>query len=80
MKIIYEAEVRRLLFIINRDGLEEAITFASRGLKTYRTCVLRPRRKYGDNSSHLSIAPYKKYAILSYLQYKDFLKNPSTYL
>ena len=39
MKIIYEAEVRRLLFIIDRDGLEEAIAFASRGLKAYRTCV-----------------------------------------
>lgn len=80
MKIIYEEEVRRIRFILKRDGMDEAIAFAKQGIISYRKGVLATRKKYGNKSSHLSIDPYKKYAIESYLQYRDFLKTPYDYV
>lgn len=80
MKIIYEREVQRILFIVSRDGIDAAIEFAKRGIKTYRTGVLHTKKRYNERASHLSVSPYKEYAILSYLQYKDFLKSPLSYL
>lgn len=81
MKVIYQAEVDRLNFIINRDGMEAAKEFAARGIKIYRDGVLRShkRKKFRNFSddykpSHLSVDPYRRFAIRSYLQYREFLK------
>lgn len=79
MKVIYQGEIDRLNFIITRDGLPTAIEFAKRGVKIYREGVLRSHKRKNFRNldyvpNHLSHMPMRKYAIMSYLQYKEFLK------
>lgn len=85
MKIIYPAEIQRIKFIIARDGIDYAIEFATRGIKIYRNGVLRSHKRLKTveekkKISHLSVDKMRVCAILSYLQYRDFLKNPRMYM
>ncbi len=80
MKVIYQGEIDRLNFITQRDGLVAAIEFAKRGIKIYREGVLRShkRKKFRNldyTPSHLSHMPMRSFAIVAYLQYKEFIKH-----
>ena len=74
---MYDIENDRLAFIEQRDGLVEAIAFAQRTLKTYRTCVLCSRKRGFSKPHHASIPEYRRTFIQSYLSFKSFLKEHS---
>lgn len=80
MKVIYQGEIDRLNFITQRDGLDAAIEFAKRGIKIYREGVLRSHKRKNFRNldytpSHLSHMPMRRFAIMAYLQYKEFIKH-----
>lgn len=79
MKIFSQNEINRILFLINRDGIDSAILFATQTIKQYRSGVLKTRKKYPHNWSHLSLPEYKQHAIVSYLQLKHFINNIEVY-
>lgn len=79
MKTFSQSEVQRIKFVINTHGMTEAIRFATTTEKVYRTSVLRSRKRGFDKPNHLSFSPFRERAILSYLQFRDFLKNPGEY-
>ena len=59
---MYGRETDRLLLIENREGKEASIEFAVRGIKIYRTCVLRNR------------TDFRRKMIESYLCYKKYIR------
>lgn len=79
MKHFSKSEISRILFTIERDGIDATILFAKQTIRQYRTGVLKTRKKNKDNWSHLSLPEFKKHAILSYLQLNHFLANVDSY-
>lgn len=79
MKTFSQNEINRILFVINRDGIDSAILFAKQTIRIYRSGVLRTRKKYPHGWSHLSLTEYKKHAIVSYMQLRHFINNIDCY-
>lgn len=63
---IVSRERNRVLFVLNRDGQDEALSFVRRGLKNYRKTVV--------DGGFASNKEYRAEYILSYLYYKRFLE------
>lgn len=79
MKIFSQNEINRILFLINRDGIDNAVLFAKQTIVQYRIGVLKTRKRYPNNWSHLSLPEYKRHAIVSYLQLKHFINDIEVY-
>lgn len=61
-----EAEQRRIAFVLERDGEDEALLWAIRSMKNYRRAVL--------NKKHFaSTRTYKKRYIAGYIELKRFV-------
>ena len=76
------SEKQRLDFIIERDGLDEAIAFAKRTVVIYRKCVLQSQKKLNATPKHLrkfekphytSFREYRRKFIQSYCEFKRFV-------
>jgi hypothetical protein len=70
-------EQDRIDFIIARDGLDGAIDFASRTIKSYRTAVLTSRKRGHKKPHHASLEMYRRSFIESYVVLKKFLQETS---
>lgn len=66
-------EKKRLAFVEQRDGAKEAVAFAKRTMQTYRTCVLRSRKRGFKNPHHASLPEYRRGFIESYLVFKKYV-------
>ena len=67
------SEKQRLDFIIERDGLAEAITFAKRTMVIYRKSVLISRKRGFDKPHHASFREYRRKFIQSYCEFMRFV-------
>lgn len=79
MKTFSQNEINRILFMINRDGIDATLLFANQTIKQYRTGIFKTRKKCPYNWSHLSLPEYKRHAIVSYMQLKHFINNINYY-
>jgi hypothetical protein len=78
------SEKQRLDFIIERDGLDEAIAFAKRTVVIYRKCVLQSQKKLNATPKHLrkfekphhaSFREFRRKFIQSYCDFKRFISD-----
>ena len=78
------SEKQRLDFIIERDGLDEAIAFAKRNVVIYRKCVLQSQKKLNATPKHLrkfekphhaSFREFRRKFIQSYCDFKRFISD-----
>lgn len=76
------SEKQRLDFIIERDGLAEAVAFAKRTMVIYRKCVLQSQKKLNATPKHLrkfdkphyaSFREFRRKFIQSYCDFKRFV-------
>ena len=67
------SEKQRLDFIIERDGLVEAVAFAKRTMVVYRKSVLISRKRGFDKPHHASFREYRRKFIQSYCEFKCFV-------
>ena len=70
-------EKQRLDFIIERDGLVEAVAFAKRTMVVYRKSVLISRKRGFDKPHHASFIEFRRNFIQSYCDFKRFIKDNS---
>lgn len=71
----YGAETGRMIFVLNRDGMDAAIAFARQGRATYRHCVLLSAKRGIEKPHHFSFREYRRVAVKSYLGFKKFLST-----
>lgn len=71
----YGVETERLQFIVERDGLVEAVHFAKTTLENYRKAILHSVKRGHRNPHHASIQDYRLKFIESYLGFKAFLRE-----
>ncbi|MCK5015564.1 MAG: hypothetical protein KAS32_00670 [Candidatus Peribacteraceae bacterium] len=62
----------RIMFMVNRDGLQEALEWGRRAMLNYRRAVLQ-NGKFGRKFCHASTREYKRSYIQSYLCLKNFV-------
>jgi hypothetical protein len=68
-------EKQRLDFIIERDGLVEAVAFAKRTMVVYRKSVLISRKRGFDKPHHASFIEFRRNFIQSYCDFKRFISD-----
>lgn len=68
-------ENKRILFIESRDGVEEAIMFAKRTIKIYRTAVLMSRKRGYSKPHHASTEQYRRTFYESYCSLKAYVAS-----
>lgn len=66
-------ETNRLNFVVNRDGLSNAVLFAKQSIQMYRTSVLLSRKRGYTNPHHASLPHYRRGFIESYCAFKRFV-------
>lgn len=71
------SEKQRLDFIIERDGLNEAVVFAKRTKVIYRKAVLMSRRRGYEKPHHASFREFRSKFIQSYCDFNRFIKDNS---
>ncbi len=69
------SEKQRLDFIIDRDGLAEAITFAKRTMVVYRQSVLKSQKRGFEKPHHASFREFRRKFIQSYCDFKRFISD-----
>lgn len=65
-------ELIRLAFVEERYGVGEAVAFAVRTARIYRTSLLRSRKRGYPNPHHASLPGYRKGCIESYVILKQY--------
>jgi len=74
MKTIYsETEKQRILFLLQRDGIEKTKNVVKRNKTIYKTAILQSRKRGYSNPHFASDPLYRRHFILSYLEMKRFL-------
>ncbi len=63
-------EQQRFEFLVARDGMEKALEFAERTMRSYRRAVLHSRKCGHTKPHHASLPEYRRKYILSYLYNK----------
>jgi len=69
------SEKQRLDFIIERDGLIEAVAFAKRTIVIYRKSVLMSRKRGFGRPHHASFREFRRNFIQSYCDFKRFISQ-----
>lgn len=72
---MYGVENERLNFVIQRDGMTEAIDYAKRTLKVYRTALFRSRKHGFSQPHHASIPEYRRLFVMSCLAFRKFIRE-----
>ena len=68
-------EKQRLDFIIERDGLVEAVAFAKRTMVVYRKSVLKSQKRGFEKPHHASFREFRRKFIQSYCDFKRFISD-----
>ena len=68
-------EKQRLDFIIERDGLVEAVAFAKRTMVVYRQSVLKSQKRGFEKPHHASFREFRRKFIQSYCDFKRFISD-----
>ena len=69
------SEKQRLDFIIERDGLVEAVAFAKRTMVVYRQSVLKSQKRGFEKPHHASFREFRRKFIQSYCDFKRFISD-----
>ena len=69
MNLLYPLEGGRILFLLNRDGLEATIKFCEQTFKVYKASL---KTKYGR------VPRYRLSLIKSRLEFRKFLRSSKT--
>ena len=67
------SEQQRFDFMVERDGMEEALGFAERTMKIYRSAVLQSRKTGHTKPHHASLPEYRRGFIESYCYLKKMV-------